>query len=116
MHRTASVTTIHHHEITDHLRLVVSITVEDGHEYRSCLDAEYKTSLRGWRAAYANELVVGCLDLDVSHAGLDRDELIDALAERVGALDEGEPLSDYEMPEWRMTSDDVDSWAASLGE
>jgi hypothetical protein len=115
MHRTATTTTIHHHEITDHLRLVVSITVEDEREYRSCLDAEYFT-LRGWRAAYANELAVGCIDLDVAHAGLDRDELIDALAERVGALDAGEPLSDYEMFVWRMTSDDVDSWAASLGE
>ncbi len=116
MHRTASTTSIHHHDITDHLRLLVQITVEDEREYRSCLDAEYRTTLRGWRAAYASELIVGCIDLDVAHAGLDRDELVDALAERVGALSEGEPLSDYEMPVWRMTSDDVDSFAASLGE
>ena len=116
MHRTATTTTIHHHEITDHLRLVVSITVEDGREYRTCLDAEYRTTLRGWRAAYESELAVGCIDLDVAHAGLDRDELIDALAERVGALSEGHPLSDYEMPFYSMTSDDVDSFAASQGE
>ncbi len=116
MFRTATTTTIHHHEITDHLRLLVQITVEDEREYRTCLDAEYRTTLRGWRAAYESELAVGCIDLDVAHAGLDRDELIDALAERVGALDEGEPLSDYEMPVWRMDDDSVDAWAASLGE
>ncbi len=115
MHRTASTTSIHHHDIADNLRLVVSITVEDEREYRTCLDAEYFT-LRGWRAAYANELAVGCIDLDVAHAGLSRDELIDALAERVGALSEGEPLSDYEMPVWRMDDDSIDSFAASLGE
>jgi hypothetical protein len=116
MHRTATTTSIHHHEIADHLRLVVSITVEDGHEYRTCLDAEYKTSLRGWRAAYASELMCGCIDLDLTYEDLSRDELIDALAERVGALNEGEPLSDYEMPVWRMDDDAVDSFAASQGE
>jgi hypothetical protein len=116
MFRTASTTSIHRHEITDHLRLVVSITVEDGHEYRTCLDAEYKTSLRGWRAAYASELMCGCIDLDLTYEDLSRDELIDALAERVGALDAGEPLTDYELPEWRMDDDSIDSWAASLGE
>ncbi len=116
MHRTASVSTTHHHEITDHLRLLVQITVEDGHEYRTCLDAEYRTSLAGWRAAYASELMCGCIDLDLTYEGLSRDEMIDALAERVGALDPGEPLTDYEMPEWRMDDNGVDSFAASLGE
>ena len=115
MHRTATTTTIHRHEITDHLRLVVSITVEDGREYRTALDAEVRT-LRGWRAAYEIELRCGCNDRDIEHAGLDRDEMIDALAERMGALSEGEPLTDYEMPVWRMDDDAIDAWAASQGE
>ena len=113
---TATRTTIHHHEITDYLRLVVAISVEDGREYRTCLDAEYRTTLRGWRAAYASELMCGCIDLDVAYEDLSRDEMIDALAERTHALDAGEPLTDWECPVYRMCDEDVDSFAAMLGE
>jgi hypothetical protein len=115
MHRTANTTTRHHHRVAGDLHLQVQITVEDGREYRTALDAEVRT-LRGWRAAYEIELRCGCNDRDVEHAGLDRDEMIDALAERVGALSEGEPLTDYEMPVWRMDDDAIDDFARLCGE
>ena len=90
------------------------IVEHEGREYRYALDLQHLTPT-GWESMPERDVRDWCADCDLPVLGLDRDDLVRQLAERHG-VEHPDEILDYEMPEYRMTSDDVDSFAEMLGE
>jgi len=112
--QTATIRT--HERITIATDLAFDVLVlDDGVETeRLALDLEQHTARLGWLPASLAEVRGLCADLDLPSLGLDRDELVRVLVEYYG-VEAHEPF-DAEVPCYSMSSDDVDSFAAMLGE
>ena len=112
--QTATIRT--HQRITIATDLAFDVLVLDDGESveRLAIDLEQHTARLGWLPAPLAEVRGLCADLDLPMLGLDRDELVRVLAEHYG-VEAHEPF-DVELPHYSLTSDDVDSFAAMLGE